>query len=973
MTVLLRSLTIRQQRQVLQLLAPVGVIVLCSFAAAHFSRDLTLAVFFENLHWSIAYITAALLAWLGVAWADESALAPRRWFAYGLSSYALGQLAWDFQVLTGWTPFPGPVDVLFLCLGFCITWGLVLAIRQQSGRFGMALLLDTAMLTVVVLAIALVCYLPHRDDGNPLLLATLIAYPISMLSGSCLAAIMMPTLRLQISSQWLLLILACMTHSLLSMRGNLQILSGSIVPGSWLGLGYSLTALAMGLGACIWRTQPTADAAWLKRYARMLNLLPLLLISVAAISIYLGWRLDSLSTAAEITIYISTAVVLALATLRQSLLLFERERLLAAEQRAVQLESRFHTLFKNTRSGLALLNSNGHFMEVNPGLSQLLGYNPSELLHMNIRDIDTTQPLSLDGPLGLVDHQGSGVIETGCRHKNGQLIELELTSALIPDTNGQVFVILRNITERKQANEQLQLMAQRLAIATRSAGIGIWEYQPPTDTLVWDAQMHSLYDIASEDFPGTYAAWEQRVELNDRQRMHRMYEEALQGLREYQGEFRIRHANGEVRYIETFADIQRDAHNKPTRIIGVNWDITARKQAEAVHLQLETQLRQSQKLEAIGTLASGIAHDFNNILGAILGNIELALEDVNQTHAAHTSMQEIRKAGQRARDLVRRIVAFGKSEQADFHTTQLDAVITDALKMVRAMLPASVEIDCRLATDTPPVRVDSAQIAQLLLNLCTNAYQAMPQQRGRIELALQPHEFHAATLPSADIKPGRYLGLTITDTGTGIDPMIVDRIFEPFFTTRATGEGSGLGLAIAHNIVRNHGGAIALDSRPGGGTRCQIYLPVLEASETTPLRQLAGDNRPGKGQHVLYVDDEEPLVFLTKRMLERFGYRVTGFTEAATALQAALADTADFDVIITDQSMPGMSGIDLARELLKQRAHSRILLVSGYLPPRDVERARAVGIQEILLKPDTIDELVNTVHRMINNDKTAPN
>jgi CheY-like chemotaxis protein len=285
------------------------------------------------------------------------------------------------------------------------------------------------------------------------------------------------------------------------------------------------------------------------------------------------------------------------------------------------------------------------------------------------------------------------------------------------------------------------------------------------------------------------------------------------------------------------------------------------------------------------------------------------------------------------------------------------------------VLPATVEITCQLDAHVPPVSIDSSQIAQVLLNLCTNAYQAMDQQKGRIDITLSVHEFgDDAAQIHRDLKPGRYVCLHISDTGSGIDPAIVDRIFEPFFTTKSMTDGSGLGLSIVHNIVRSHDGAIVLETTRGSGSIFHIYLPApasLEAAEASAKLNITHAPSKGSGQHLLYVDDEESLVFLTKRMLERFGYRVTGFTEAEAALQAALAADADFDLIITDHSMPVMSGIDLARELFSKLPDSRIVLVSGYLPPHDVERARSIGIHDVILKPDTVDELAAAVHRLL--------
>jgi PAS domain S-box-containing protein len=655
-----------------------------------------------------------------------------------------------------------------------------------------------------------------------------------------------------------------------------------------------------------------------------------------------------------------------LAAVRQSVMLFERERLLNIAKRHNELERTFQTLFQITRGGLALLEPDGRFREMNPSCLELLGCSREQAQRITLASVNASQPFHMNGPLGLVDENGNGVIEVLIRRMNGTLVDIELTSALIPDSGGQVFVIMRDITERKQASEQLQSMAQRLAIATRAAGLGIWEFRAASNALLWDEYMHELYGTPGGDAPRD---WLNYIHVDDRPELRRLYEQALTGICGYHTEYRVIRPDGSLRHVESWGDIQLDANHKLERMIGVNMDITARKQAEAVRLRLEAQLRHSQKLEAIGTLASGIAHDFNNVLGAILGNIELSLQDIHEDHAATISMHEIRKAGQRGKDLVRRIVAFGKPYELEFKPTQLTGVIEDSLKLVRAVLPASVEINCQLEAKVPRVSIDSSQIAQVLLNICTNAYQAMDQQKGRIDITLKLHQLNDDAMHlHRDLKPGCYVCLSISDNGSGIDPTIVDRIFEPFFTTKSMTEGSGLGLSIVHNIVRSHGGAIELDSERGKGSTFHIYLPApetLESPETTPKHAQIDTLVKGTGQHLLYVDDEGSLVFLTKRMLERLGYRVTGFTEADEALAAALADDADFDLIITDHSMPVMTGIDLARELFAKRPDARVVLVSGYLPPHDVERARAIGIHDVLLKPDTVDELAATVHRLL--------
>ena len=392
------------------------------------------------------------------------------------------------------------------------------------------------------------------------------------------------------------------------------------------------------------------------------------------------------------------------------------------------------------------------------------------------------------------------------------------------------------------------------------------------------------------------------------------------------------------------------------------------REGEAARARLEAQLRQSQKLEAIGTLASGIAHDFNNVLSAILGNVELALHDTDPTSPTRTSLSEIRKAGLRARELIRRIVAFARPQEAQVRPLQLAAIVEEALQLVRATLPATVKMTSDLRVATPPVMVDSSQIAQVVFNLCTNAYQAMPNHIGCIDVSLSVRDIDAVTaLHSAALHPGSYVCLHVADNGMGMSPDTMRRIFEPFFTTKPTGEGSGLGLSIVHGIVRAHSGAITVDSAPGRGTSFHLYLPAashtaLVEPEAEPIA-MRGER--GSNQHILYIDDEEALVFLMQRLLERRGYRVSGFTDAETALEAFMAADAHFDLVITDQSMPGSCGTELAEQMLAAQPGTRIVLVSGYLRPEEIEAAKSIGIQEVILKPSTVDELVATVQRLV--------
>lgn len=956
-----------QIRLIRLILIPALLLSFASYVAARYASTPLLTSWLDNLNWTVAYGAAACLAWLGVRWADDNTRDARRWFAYGLTISIIAQLTWDVQTAIGYSYFPAPSDWLFICFGPCCLVGLWRTIRRQPHRPPTwALLLDVVTLAAVVTMLILALFLPRHSGPVDSALLLRVAYPISMLTSSCLALVMVPTLRLALSLQSGTFVIASMANGLLWLAWLYLAQKDAVLSNTWLFLMSSVVTLAMGAGAVQWRVRPATNTTWIHRCDVAARILPLLVVGAAIISAVLAWSVFRTNQLAATAVYINAGVVMVLAALRQSIMLFERERLLVIEKRHNELERTFQTLFQVTRGGLSVLEADGHFREMNPSCLELLGCNREQAQRMTLAEVIAGAPFNLQGPLGLVDTNGYGVIETLLRRSDNTLIDVELTSALIPDSRGQVFVIMRNITEHKQASEQLESMAQRLAIATRAAGLGIWEYRAAGNQLLWDEHMHELYGMADGDTPKD---WLKYIHRDDHPGLRRIYERALTGVRGYHTEYRVIRSDGSIRHVESWGEMQLGADGKLERMIGVNMDITPRKQAETARLRLEAQLRQSQKLEAIGTLASGIAHDFNNVLGAILGNAELALQDLEGDHDAATSMREIRKAGQRGKDLIRRIVAFGKPHELEFKPTQLAGVIEDSMKLVRAVLPASVEINCQVEADAPRVSIDASQIAQVLLNLCTNAYQAMDHQKGRIDITLKVLELdNDAVHLHRDLTPGRYVCLAITDNGSGIDAAIVDRIFEPFFTTKSMTDGSGLGLSIVHNIVRSHGGAIVLESERGKGSTFYIYLPAPAHIDSTgshsKLVAVATDNK-GAGQHLLYVDDESSLVFLTKRMLERRGYRVTGFTEAEAAMQAALAPDADFDLIITDHSMPVMSGIDLARELFAKRPDIRIVLVSGYLPPHDIERARAIGIKDVILKPDTVDELANAVHRLL--------
>ncbi len=381
--------------------------------------------------------------------------------------------------------------------------------------------------------------------------------------------------------------------------------------------------------------------------------------------------------------------------------------------------------------------------------------------------------------------------------------------------------------------------------------------------------------------------------------------------------------------------------------------------------QLAEQFQQMQKLEALGTLAGGIAHDFNNILGAIIGYTELTKIQVGEDAAANEFLDAVLDGTRRAVDLVRQILAFSRQENHKRMLVQLRHVVTGPIKLLRATIPTSIEFNLALAHGLLPVLADPMQAHQMLMNLGTNAWYAMKDGPGRLTIRLE--NFIAdAKLAAAHpgLRAGPYVRLSVTDTGCGMDAATMERIFDPFYTTKPPGEGSGLGLAVVHGVMQSHDGAVTVESQPGEGATFHLYFPV-HGIEGAPSFQAPLDVPKGHGERILFVDDEKPLTMLGQSVLKDLGYVVTVCSNVTEALVLVRDNPSAFDLVITDLTMPGMTGLDFARQLLKAKPGLPIILMTGYSASLTAERVRALGLRELLLKPFTLPSLGLAVHRAL--------
>ena len=434
-----------------------------------------------------------------------------------------------------------------------------------------------------------------------------------------------------------------------------------------------------------------------------------------------------------------------------------------------------------------------------------------------------------------------------------------------------------------------------------------------------------------------------------------------------QHDIRFRHRDGRDIWAMLATSAISDADGRHAGVLAMVTDVTERKLADANRAVLEGQLRQSQKMEAIGTLAGGIAHDFNNILAGILGNVNLVQATLGPDHPALARLAQIGTAGERARSLVQQIITFSRQQPQALVVQPLRPLLEEAVTLLRSTLPALVELETRFSDEPLYIGADATQFQQVLMNLCTNAWHAMKGSTGKIVIGLDAAVPDAeATGERVDLGAGPHAHVWVSDDGVGMDEATLQRAFEPFFTTKPVGQGTGLGLSVVHGIVSSHQGAITVFSRPGEGCRFDLYFPLAEAPPPAPSASAGAPAAPlGTGQHVLYVDDDPVMVLMVESLLQRWGYRVTSITDPLDALARLRSGSESFDVVVTDFNMPELSGLDLAREVGRLRPRLPIILTSGYVSESLRAEVALAGVRFVMQKEFTLEQLAGLVHQAL--------
>jgi PAS domain S-box-containing protein len=544
----------------------------------------------------------------------------------------------------------------------------------------------------------------------------------------------------------------------------------------------------------------------------------------------------------------------------------------------------------------------------------------------------------------------SSTVDNAIVTRSGEERMIEWRNTLLRDADGRVVSTLSSgtdLTDRNQAVQAVLATEERMRFALEAAGVGIWDMDYSTGVHQWSETLEGLYGIEPGTFAGTFEAFLERIHPDDRESVLDTIGKATKSGADFTVQNRSLWPDGTVRWLSGAGRVLLDPEGKPVRALGITMDITERR-------ALEEQFQQAQKMEAIGRLAGGVAHDFNNLLTVILGNCELLLADHDPRDPRQADIREIQKAGASAARLTRQLLAFSRKQIIEPKLLDLNALVLGIRPMLDRLIGEDIAVVLDLAPQPILLTADRSQMEQIVLNLSVNARDAMPKG-GTLTIETARVEIHHRDANSHSMKPGRYVTLSVRDTGTGMTPEVRARLFEPFFTTKEVGKGTGLGLASVHGIVASCGGSVVVDSELGKGASFTVYFPGTDSGETA-VEAPPPVARPHSAETVLVVEDEAGLRELARRLLQRQGYTVLLAANAEEALQI-FERNASVDVLLTDVVMPGASGPELVSRLMQQRPELKVIYMSGYNEESIVHHGVLVPGIAFLHKPFSAETL----------------
>lgn len=622
-------------------------------------------------------------------------------------------------------------------------------------------------------------------------------------------------------------------------------------------------------------------------------------------------------------------------------------------------EERYRLLFEKAPVGILHYDTNLRVTESNENYMRLMEITRDQLIGYDINKLKDKRVLpALTKPLEGKEGWWEGAYRSTISNKT---LYLSLRSAPLFDARGNIvggMVIVVDRSRQKQDEAEKNLLLSAINQASEPIVItdtnGAMEYVNPAFEQVTGYTMQEVLGKHQNILSSGY---------HEESFFTSIWQELTQGL-VWTGHITNKRKDGKIIEEDVTISPVRNHDGKITNFIEVKHDVT-RKAA------LEKQLRHTTKMEAVGTMAGGIAHDFNNILSAILGYAEMAERQLPDNPRVRQDLQQIMIAGNRAADLVKQILSFSRKEEEEKKPIHIQTIIKEALKLIRSSLPTTITLKQTLDNTCGPVLADPVRIHQVLINLCTNAKQAMEERNGTLsvhlnEITLNSDEIEESILP---LQKGKWVDLKVCDSGRGINPAICDKIFDPFFTTRKKTGGTGLGLSVVHGIVKSHGGEITVASEPGRGTTFHIYLPVIDQQPAGELAPVNPAYLPSGRGLIILVDDEPQLVDIQKRLLATLGYDVQAFTNSSEALRWFKDNRQNVDLVITDMTMPYLRGDELAKEVLALCPDLPVILCTGYSESMNKRQAKLLGIKEFITKPINNKQLAETIKTLLESSK----
>lgn len=619
-------------------------------------------------------------------------------------------------------------------------------------------------------------------------------------------------------------------------------------------------------------------------------------------------------------------------------------------------EEKFRLAFTTNPDAITLNAMDGSYIEINEGFCHILGYTQEEVVGKSSLGLNVWQnPADREWMVETLEKKGSfRNLEAKFVCKNGCVLSGLMSATIVEiDNQPHILAITRDITERVVGEKERRLLAR--AIEQSSDTIIITDSQGLIQYVNPAFEYHSGYD--RKEALGNNPRILQSGKHS--QAFYRELWETILAGKTWQGYLTNMRKDGSLFQENATISPIKDSDDQIANFVAVKQDVTHEQ-------ELKQQLQQAQKLEAIGTLAGGIAHDFNNILGAILGFAEMAKLALPEKSAAEKDLDEVITAGKRAVELVKQILTFSRQDNEEFQSVNLHSVIEETVKLLKASLPSTIHLRQDVDPTCSWVKGDPTQLHQVILNLCTNAKHALAEDKGSISISLRPTSppSQKERIKTGALLDSSWLELIISDDGCGMDQQTMDRIFDPFFTTKAKGQGTGLGLSVSHGIIQQHGGSITVSSNPGEGSHFRIFLPTI-APEEEPVPDSTPAPLPLGTERIVLVDDENFLVDIVERALTQLGYSVIPFTDSSAALDWMQHNITAFDLLLTDMTMPDVTGADLSRNLIGLRPDLPIIICSGFSELLTREQALALGVKDYLPKPITKEQLAETLHKVL--------